>query len=79
MAGDGVGRLTVLGQGEIRDLLERHGLEARRSLGQNFVADPGTVERIARRDPAQYQWTYKRWRWRPVGGNEPNPYERTGT
>lgn len=38
----------MLGQGEIRDLLERHGLEARRSLGQNFVADPGTVERIAR-------------------------------
>ena len=37
------------------------------------------VERIARRDPAQYQWTYKRWRWRPVGSSEPNPYERTGT
>ena len=37
------------------------------------------VERIARRDPAQYQWTYKRWRWRPVGSNEPNPYERDGT
>jgi 16S rRNA (adenine1518-N6/adenine1519-N6)-dimethyltransferase len=38
----------VLGQGEIRDLLERHGLEARRSLGQNFVADPNTVAHIAR-------------------------------
>ena len=37
------------------------------------------VERIARRDPAQYQWTYKRWRWRPAGSNEPNPYERTAT
>ncbi len=37
------------------------------------------VERIARRDPAQYQWTYKRWRWRPVGSNQPNPYERNGT
>jgi len=35
------------------------------------------VERIARRDPAQYQWTYKRWRWRPAGSGEPNPYERT--
>lgn len=38
----------MLGQGEIRDLLERHGLEARRSLGQNFVADPNTVAHIAR-------------------------------
>ncbi|UDY37709.1 16S rRNA (adenine(1518)-N(6)/adenine(1519)-N(6))-dimethyltransferase RsmA [Dermatobacter hominis] len=38
----------MLGLGEIRDLLERHGLEARRSLGQNFVADPNTVARIAR-------------------------------
>lgn len=37
------------------------------------------VERIARRDPAQYQWTYKRWRWRPAGSNEPNPYERERT
>src|SRR5690554_2876519 len=37
------------------------------------------VERIARRDLAQYQWTYKRWRLRPAGSNEPNPYERTGT
>ncbi|MDH5821927.1 lauroyl acyltransferase [Luteimonas sp. RD2P54] len=34
------------------------------------------VERIARRDPAQYQWTYKRWRWRPAGSGEPNPYEK---
>ncbi len=38
----------MLGQGEVRDLLERHGLEARRSLGQNFVADPNTVAHIAR-------------------------------
>ncbi|WP_149194468.1 lauroyl acyltransferase [Luteimonas suaedae] len=35
------------------------------------------VERIARRDPAQYQWTYKRWRWRPAGSGQPNPYEKT--
>jgi len=28
--------------------MERHGLEARRSLGQNFVVDPNTVRRIAR-------------------------------
>ena len=33
-----------------------------------------TVERIARRDPAQYQWTYKRYTLRPPGSGEPNPY-----
>jgi 16S rRNA (adenine1518-N6/adenine1519-N6)-dimethyltransferase len=38
----------VLGAGEVQDLLRRHGLDARRSLGQNFVADPHTVVRIAR-------------------------------
>lgn len=32
------------------------------------------VERIARRDPAQYQWTYKRYKLRPPGSGEPNPY-----
>lgn len=30
------------------------------------------VERIARRDPAQYQWTYKRWSLQPDGAG--NPY-----
>lgn len=34
------------------------------------------VERIARRDPAQYQWTYKRYTLRPHGSGEPNPYAR---
>jgi KDO2-lipid IV(A) lauroyltransferase len=33
-----------------------------------------TVERIARRDPAQYQWTYKRYTLRPPGSGEDNPY-----
>lgn len=33
---------------ELRALLERHGLTARRALGQNFVVDPNTVRRIAR-------------------------------
>jgi len=33
------------------------------------------VERIARRDPAQYQWTYKRYGARPTGSGEPNPYK----
>ena len=32
---------------DIRALLDRHGLEARRSFGQNFVVDPNTVRRIA--------------------------------
>lgn len=31
------------------------------------------IERIARRDPAQYQWTYKRYTLRP-DPSEPNPY-----
>ena len=33
-----------------------------------------TVERIARRDPTQYQWTYKRYTLRPPGSGETNPY-----
>ncbi|HEY0504761.1 MAG TPA: lauroyl acyltransferase [Lysobacter sp.] len=32
------------------------------------------VEAIARRDPAQYQWTYKRYTLRPPGSGEQNPY-----
>ena len=32
------------------------------------------VERIARRNPAQYQWTYKRYTLRPPGSGETNPY-----
>ncbi len=31
----------------IHELLDTHGLAARRELGQNFVADPNTVRRIA--------------------------------
>jgi 16S rRNA (adenine1518-N6/adenine1519-N6)-dimethyltransferase len=33
---------------EIRALLERHGLRARKHLGQHFLADPNIVERIVR-------------------------------
>ena len=33
---------------EVLDLLERNGLRPSRALGQNFVADPNTVRRIAR-------------------------------
>lgn len=32
------------------------------------------VERIARRDPVQYQWTYKRYSLQPSGCGEDNPY-----
>jgi Kdo2-lipid IVA lauroyltransferase/acyltransferase len=32
------------------------------------------VERIAGRDPAQYQWTYKRYKLRPPESGETNPY-----
>jgi 16S rRNA (adenine1518-N6/adenine1519-N6)-dimethyltransferase len=32
----------------VRDLLDAHGLAPSRALGQNFVADPNTVRRIAR-------------------------------
>ena len=31
----------------LREILDRHGLEPRRRLGQNFVIDPNTVRRIA--------------------------------
>ncbi|HYM86081.1 MAG TPA: lauroyl acyltransferase [Pseudoxanthomonas sp.] len=37
------------------------------------------VERIARRDPAQYQWTYKRYGARPPESGEPNPYKESPT
>lgn len=32
------------------------------------------IERIARRDPSQYQWTYKRYTLRPPGSAETDPY-----
>lgn len=33
---------------QVRDLLTAHGLSPSRALGQNFVADPNTVRRVAR-------------------------------
>lgn len=42
--------------------------------GVGVAALDATVERIARRDPAQYQWTYKRYTLRPSGRGEDNPY-----
>jgi 16S rRNA (adenine1518-N6/adenine1519-N6)-dimethyltransferase len=38
--------VNLLGAGDVRRLLDEAGATARRSLGQNFVADPGTVRRI---------------------------------
>ena len=32
----------------MRELLARHGIEPSRALGQNFVVDTGTIERIVR-------------------------------
>ena len=32
----------------VRDLLDRHGLAPSRALGQNFLCDPGTVDKIVR-------------------------------
>jgi 16S rRNA (adenine1518-N6/adenine1519-N6)-dimethyltransferase len=39
---------VTLSRAAIQQLLEEHGLTPSRALGQNFVADPNTVRRIAR-------------------------------
>ena len=38
----------MLSRADVGELLSAHGLAPRRDLGQNFVADPNTVRRIAR-------------------------------
>ena len=38
----------TLSKRDINELLAEHGLAPRREFGQNFVADPNTVRRIAR-------------------------------
>lgn len=38
----------MLGAAAVRDLLDRHGVSPSRALGQNFVVDPNTIERIVR-------------------------------
>jgi 16S rRNA (adenine1518-N6/adenine1519-N6)-dimethyltransferase len=50
LAGQGaLGRcLLTLSKRQISELLEQHSLSPSRALGQNFVADPNTVRRIAR-------------------------------
>ncbi len=44
---NGAGAVT-LGAAAVADLLHRHEVRPRRSLGQHFVIDPNTVERIVR-------------------------------
>jgi 16S rRNA (adenine1518-N6/adenine1519-N6)-dimethyltransferase len=38
----------TLSRGEVSSLLSEHGVRPSRALGQNFVADPNTVRRVAR-------------------------------
>lgn len=40
--------MMAQGRAEIRALLDAHGIKPRRSLGQNFLADPNLVDRIVR-------------------------------
>lgn len=40
--------MVTLTRRDVVELLDRHGLRPSRALGQNFVADPNTVRRIAR-------------------------------
>ncbi len=44
------------------------------NLHEAIAAMNGQVETIARRNLAQYQWTYKRFSRRPKGSGEKNPY-----
>lgn len=39
---------TRLTRTTVVELLERHGLEPSRALGQNFLCDPGTIDKIVR-------------------------------
>jgi 16S rRNA (adenine1518-N6/adenine1519-N6)-dimethyltransferase len=39
---------VTLTRSQVVELLERHGLHPSRALGQNFVVDPNTVERVVR-------------------------------
>ncbi len=49
MADDGEGRRTSIdGLPPLRDVIERHGLQAKKSLGQNFLLDLNLTGKIAR-------------------------------
>ncbi len=41
---------------------------------RGVIALNAAVEHVARRDPSQYQWTYKRYSLRPPVAGEDNPY-----
>ncbi|MDH3683592.1 MAG: 16S rRNA (adenine(1518)-N(6)/adenine(1519)-N(6))-dimethyltransferase RsmA [Acidimicrobiia bacterium] len=43
-----IDRSRYLTRRRVRDLLERHGLAPSRALGQNFLCDPNTVDKIGR-------------------------------
>lgn len=49
------------------------GIDARDTAVSVAALNAG-VEAMARRAPAQYQWTYKRFKARPADSNEANPY-----
>jgi 16S rRNA (adenine1518-N6/adenine1519-N6)-dimethyltransferase len=40
--------MTLLGRRRTRELLSRHGLKPRTSLGQHFLVDPNTIRKITR-------------------------------
>ena len=42
------GDIAYLTRTRVRELLDRHGLSPSRALGQNFLCDPGTVDKIVR-------------------------------
>ncbi|MCC8362929.1 lauroyl acyltransferase [Lysobacter sp. A6] len=48
--------------------------EAVPDAAEGVAALNAAVERVARRDPAQYQWTYKRWSIPAPGSALGNPY-----
>lgn len=37
---------SLLGAARVRELLDRHGIRPRKSLGQNFVVDPNTIRKV---------------------------------
>ena len=53
------------------DFLEQTDLEF---MNVNDTNDAQGIEKIVRRDPAQYQWSYKRFR--RLGENRPDIYRR---
>jgi 16S rRNA (adenine1518-N6/adenine1519-N6)-dimethyltransferase len=48
MPGDGGVRASIDGLPPLRDVIERHGLQAKKSLGQNFLLDLNLTGKIAR-------------------------------